>query len=237
MRQQLFQQLDTNSDGGIDETEFLDGAKGAAQDSGTAAVSDDKLKAAFSAFDADSDGKLTQSELSTGFQRLGESVRATLISQQEAGRSGRPQPPSAEDLMTKLDADQSGGVDEAEFLAGAPKGGKGPSESDLKAAFASFDTDGDGSLSADELEAGFESRRAADGRGHGGPGGPGGPGGAGGPPPQAAAEDEDDEENPFLKLLEERSTSSVNQQDLATILSSFLKLQQTGSTQTFVTTA
>ena len=252
LRQQLFQKLDANSDGGIDETEFLDGAKAAAEKSGKTALSDDKLKAAFQAFDADSDGKLTQSELSTGFQQLGDTVRATLIGQQESGgqgggvhHGGHRKPPSAEDLLAKLDTDNSGGVDEAEFVAGAPKGDKAPSEDDLKATFASFDTNADGSLSADELKAGFQSRRADNAQGHGGPGGSGGPGGPGGPggagapppPPSQASSDDDDDDNPFLKLLEGSSTTSVSKQDLASILSSFLKLQQSGVAQSYATTA
>jgi Ca2+-binding EF-hand superfamily protein len=235
MRQQLFSQLDADANGGIDETEFLQGASGGT--SGSESLSESKLKAAFSAFDSDADGQLTQGELATGFQKLDNAVRATLIDQQDVGRSGGhrgppPSPPSGDELLAKLDTDQSGGLDVAEFVAGAPAGGKGPSESELKELFVSFDSDSDGSLSAEELQAGFESR---------GPGGPQGGKGAGAPPPpppQAAeAADSEETENPFLSLLANSGESGVSKTDLASLLASFAKLQQSGQLQGLSATA
>ncbi len=242
LRQQLFTQLDADSSGGIDETEFLQGASGS--NSGAAGLSESKLKAAFTAFDGDGDGSLTQSELSTGFQKLGSAVKAALIGQQEAGpRGGRGAggPPSADELLAKLDTDQSGGVDEAEFIAGAPADGKGPSESKLKELFASFDSNSDGSLSADELKAGFESRKAEGPGGPGGPGGPQGGKGAGAPPPPppsaGSGADSDETENPFLSLLASSGDSSVSKSDLATLLANFAKLAQSGQVQGLSATA
>jgi hypothetical protein len=82
MREQMFQKLDADGSGGIDETEFANGPSGSGgMDSGIAS-------ALFSAFDADSDGSLTQDELETGFQKLSSSMRSVLIGTQEAGSAG-----------------------------------------------------------------------------------------------------------------------------------------------------
>ncbi|MBK8159018.1 MAG: EF-hand domain-containing protein [Rhodospirillaceae bacterium] len=121
MRQQLYAKLDANEDGGIDETEFVAGATAGSSSAGSS--TETLAKEMFSSFDGDSDGKLTQDELQSGFQKLSDQMRAALIEQQEASR---PQPRSAEQLFAKLDSNSDGGVDEAEFIAGAPQNGKGP---------------------------------------------------------------------------------------------------------------
>ncbi len=249
IRQQIFAKLDTDSSGGVDETEFLTGA--GVSDSSTDSTKASLASKLFESFDSDSDGQLTQDELSTGFQQLSDQMRSLLISQQESSRPQPPAgPPSAEELLTKLDSNSDGGVDESEFIAGAPQDGRGPDESQLKEMFASFDTDGDGSLTAEELDTGFKNSRPS------GPppsGGPGGPGGAGGPPPSGgpggsggaasatSSSDDDDEDDTLLEMLQaslaEATSTSVNKQDLASILSSFLKLQQSGVSQTYSATA
>ncbi|MBI2255551.1 MAG: EF-hand domain-containing protein [Proteobacteria bacterium] len=229
MRQQLFAKIDTDKDGGIDKAEFLKGA-------GVSSTDSTKEKLAtqlFENFDSDSDGKLSQDELETGFQKLSDAMRATLIQQQEASR---PQPPSSEDMFAKLDSNSDGGVDEAEFIAGAPQDGRGPSESQLKEMFASFDSDGDGSLTSDELETGFKSHQPDGPPPNGGPGGPGGP-----PPSAASDEDDDDEADALLAMLQKSTESSasgsVNKEDLASILESFFKLQQGQVSQSYTATA
>ncbi|WP_374653745.1 EF-hand domain-containing protein [Dongia sp.] len=234
MRQQLFAKLDANEDGGVDQAEFLSGA--GVSESSTDTAKETLATELFNSFDSDGDGKLTQDELETGFQKLSDDMRATLIQQQEASR---PQPPSAEEMFAKLDGNSDGGVDEAEFIAGAPQDGNGPSATELKEMFASFDTDGDGSLTSEELQAGFESNRPD--------GPPPGGGGAGGPPPSgggasASSSDEEDEEDTLLEILQARleesqTTGSVNKEDLASILSSFLKLQERQASQTYSATA
>jgi Ca2+-binding EF-hand superfamily protein len=238
MRQQLFAKLDTDESGGIDKAEFLKGA--GASESATDSTKETLATQLFESFDSDSDGKLTQDELETGFQKLSDAMRATLIQQQEASR---PQPPSPEEMFAKLDSNSDGGVDEAEFIAGAPQDGRGPSESELKEMFASFDTDADGSLTSDELETGFQSHRPDGPPPGGGPGGgPGGPGGAGGPPPSAASDEDDEDETDALLAMLQKSTESsssinVNKEDLASILESFFKLQQGQVSQSYSATA
>lgn len=230
MRQQLFSKLDGNEDGGIDKAEFLSGAGVSESQTGTS--QETLATQLFESFDSDSDGKLTQDELETGFQKLSDQMRATLIQQQEASR---PQPPSPEELFAKLDSNSDGGVDEAEFIAGAPQDGRGPGESELKEMFASFDTDGDGSLTSEELDTGFKNSR---------PAGPPPNGPAGGPPPSssASASEEDDEEDTLLEMLQKsledsQKSTGVNKDDLASILSSFLKLQESQVSQSYSATA
>ncbi|MDQ7249079.1 hypothetical protein [Dongia sedimenti] len=94
MREQMFQKLDADSSGTIDETEFAKGPDGSSgMDSGIAS-------ALFKSFDTDGDGGLTQDELETGFQKLSSSMRSVLIGTQEqggpGGPDGPPPPPPAE---------------------------------------------------------------------------------------------------------------------------------------------
>ncbi|WP_374306826.1 EF-hand domain-containing protein [Dongia sp.] len=241
MRQQMFAKLDANEDSGVDKAEFLSGAGVSTSDTGSSKES--LATQLFNSFDSDSDGKLTQDELESGFQKLSDQMRATLIQQQEASR---PQPPSPEQMLAKLDSNADGGVDEAEFIAGAPQDGRGPSESDLKEMFATFDTDSDGALTAEELDSGFKnSRPSGPPPGGGVAGGPPPGGGAGGPPPSSASSTsatEEDDEDTLLEMLQKRleesqTSANAKKDDLASILSSFLKLQETQVSQTYSATA
>lgn len=82
MREQMFQKLDADGSGGVDETEFANGPSGSGgMDSGIAS-------ALFTSFDSDSDGSLTQDELESGFQKLSSSMRSVLIGTQEQGGPG-----------------------------------------------------------------------------------------------------------------------------------------------------
>jgi hypothetical protein len=84
MREQMFQKLDADGSGTIDETEFAEGPDGSSgMDSGIAS-------ALFTSFDTNGDGGLTQDELETGFQKLSSSMRSILIGTQEQGGSGGP---------------------------------------------------------------------------------------------------------------------------------------------------
>jgi hypothetical protein len=84
MRERMFQKLDADGSGTIDETEFAKGPDGSSgMDSGIAS-------ALFSSFDADGDGGLTQAEVETGFQKLSSSMRSVLIGTQEQGGPGGP---------------------------------------------------------------------------------------------------------------------------------------------------
>ena len=82
MREQRFKSLDADGSGDINETEFAAGPSGSGgMDGGIAS-------ALFTAFDTDSSGGLSQSELETGFQKMSSSMRSVLIGTQEANGSG-----------------------------------------------------------------------------------------------------------------------------------------------------
>ncbi len=131
-----------------------------------------------------------------------------------------------ERMFQKLDADGSGTVDETEFAKG-PDGSSGMDSGVASALFTSFDTDGDGGLTQDELETGFQKLSSSmrsvligtqDQGGPGGPGGPGGSGGPNGPPPppaqQADGDDSDDNSlDALLKLLQTNDTTASSDQD------------------------
>lgn len=113
---------------------------------------------------------------------------------------GGIKPKSATNVLEDMDADKSGSVSKAEFVAigeklkaagppgGGAVGGSGPTPPSADQAFSAADKNADASLSVDELSsmmAQAETRRATGAGGSSGRGGPtkaGGPGG-GGPPP------------------------------------------------------
>jgi Ca2+-binding EF-hand superfamily protein len=117
----------------------------------------------FSDIDTDSDGSLSESELTTFADTMSE-------------MTGETQDVSA--LMDKLDTDGSGTISSDEFKAGKPEGpppggmppggmaGNGmqdlfqtsdSSSSSTTDLFSSMDTDGDGNVSGDEFKVGIEN--------------------------------------------------------------------------------
>jgi len=200
-QQQIFNTLDADQSGGIDESEFVGGLTAQNAD-----VSEDAAKKVFAAMDSDSDGVLSADEFKTAFQRLGSAVKGALINAQ--GDPAPQQRPSLDDLFASSDADGSGDLSEAEFVSGAPNGPHKPSEDQLKQPFAVLDTDGSGTVSKDEFKAGLQHGHAA----------------AGAPPPQDSNGGGDANANPVLALLNSTS-SGVSQQDLNTLFTTMFKLQ------------
>lgn len=131
--EELFTKMDTDNDGFIGEAE----AKG-------------PLQKNFTTIDANGDGYLSMEELENAPKpqgRRGGNSQNMDTEMGEADRGGsqsrrgnRQQPPSAEELFSKLDANGDGFIGEAEA--------KGP----LRNNFADIDANGDGTISMDELE-------------------------------------------------------------------------------------
>ena len=96
-----------------------------------------EFKEAFSLFDKDGDGSISTAELGTVLRSLGVNPTASEL----------------QEMLNEVDADSSGTVDFPEFLTMCVRTMKDTdSEEDLMQAFAVFDKEGRGVVSADELK-------------------------------------------------------------------------------------
>jgi calcium-dependent protein kinase len=95
-----------------------------------------ELHKAFSALDKNSDGKLSREELVEGYKQ----IMGDLAAEEEVDR-----------IMKIADADGSGEIDYSEFVVATINKRKLLSDEKLVAAFALFDKDGSGSISANEI--------------------------------------------------------------------------------------
>jgi hypothetical protein len=111
MRERMFQKLDADGSGTVDETEFAKGPDGSSgMDSGIAS-------ALFTAFDTNGDGGLTQDELETGFQKLSSSMRSVLIGTQEQAGAGGPDGPDGPPPPPPAQGADGTGSDDSSFDA------------------------------------------------------------------------------------------------------------------------
>lgn len=90
--QEKFQAADADGSGGLSLEEFSaagpKGAGAAARPAGAPGAEE-----LFSSLDSDSDGNVTQAEMETAFQRMGDGSRRTLLdAQEQAGGAGGPPP-------------------------------------------------------------------------------------------------------------------------------------------------
>jgi Ca2+-binding EF-hand superfamily protein len=174
MLQQMFQKTDTDGNGSVSLAEFKAGAKsgpGGAQASQGAP----DLSQVFTKMDTNGDGTLSADEFSTGFQSMHDEAKTTLLNAQE--QSGMP---SIEDMFASADTNGDGSLSEAEFAAAAPQGpppgpppggGAAPasgstddsSSNSSSTVFDSLDTNQDGKVSLEEMLAGAEKKKAAQG--------------------------------------------------------------------------
>ncbi|OQV20899.1 Calmodulin [Hypsibius exemplaris] len=96
----------------------------------------DEFKEAFSLFDKDNDGTITNKELGTVMRSLGQN----------------PTEAELQDMINEIDQDGNGTIDFSEFLTMmAQKIKDTDSEEELREVFRAFDKDGDGFISAEEL--------------------------------------------------------------------------------------
>lgn len=94
------------------------------------------LKEMFKMIDTDDSGQITLDELKIGLKQFGADLSETEI----------------RDLMKAADVDNSGTIDYGEFIAAMLHINKAEKEDYLSAAFAYFDKDGSGYITADELQ-------------------------------------------------------------------------------------
>ncbi|GMI10940.1 hypothetical protein TrLO_g9293 [Triparma laevis f. longispina] len=105
-----------------------------------ASITEDQIeefKDAFSLFDRDGDGTITTVELGTVMRSLGQSVTEADL----------------KDMISEVDADNSGTLDFAEFLTMMVRKMRGVDvQEEIASAFRTFDDDGSGTIDASELK-------------------------------------------------------------------------------------
>lgn len=146
----MFKELDTNSDGYVDKVELS-----ALKDklpSGGMQIDIDEM---FANIDADGDGKISEAESTAHIEKMKAQVADSLAARD------RNRPPQPEEMFKKLDTNSDGYVDKEEFAAIADKMPPPPGITiDIDEMFASVDTDGDGKISQAESAAHEEKMRA-----------------------------------------------------------------------------
>ncbi|KAK4535281.1 hypothetical protein CDCA_CDCA04G1306 [Cyanidium caldarium] len=96
-----------------------------------------EFEEAFKLFDRDGDGKITVKELGTIMRSLGQT----------------PTERQLQDMVAEVDADRSGTIDFSEFLSLMSRQLKdADAEEEVREAFAMFDKNNDGKISAEELQ-------------------------------------------------------------------------------------
>lgn len=91
------------------------------------------MRSTFQAFDTNKDGKICKEELRVGLEKHAASNEENI------------------QIMALVDCDGNGYIDYSEFLTAAMDKRKVLNKVNLESAFAAFDQDGNGSISADEV--------------------------------------------------------------------------------------
>ena len=172
----MFAKVDTDSSGGVDQTELSSMLNDVASKTGASLGDSQEL---FTKMDSNADGSLSSDELDKGMKGL-MPPPSTMDFAQSRGMGGSNG--SQDDLFSKVDTDSDGAVSQDELQVLTDKI-KSESGQDVSQDFSLLDADGSGSLSQAEFDAGRPQPPAgAQGpQGAQGPGGPGGPPRSGGP--------------------------------------------------------
>lgn len=171
----MFAKVDTDSSGGVDQTELSSMLSDVASKTGASLGDSQEL---FTKMDSNADGSLSSDELDKGMKDL-MPPPSTMDFAQSRGIGGSNG--SQDDLFSKVDTDSDGAVskDELQVLTDKIKSESGQ---DVSQDFSLLDADGSGSLSQAEFDA-SRPQPPAGAQGPQGAQGPGGPGGPGGSPP------------------------------------------------------
>lgn len=171
----MFAKVDTDSSGGVDQTELSSMLSDVASKTGASLGDSQEL---FTKMDSNADCSLSSDELDKGMKDL-MPPPSTMGFAQSRGMGGSNG--SQDDLFSKVDTDSDGAVSQDELRVLTDKI-KSESGQDVSQDFSLLDADGSGSLSQAEFDAG-RPQPPAGAQGPQGAQGPGGPGGPGGPPP------------------------------------------------------
>ncbi len=151
MASKLFSRLDTKGQGFIEQSD-LQSAFSQVFGNASSSQANDASSQLFSALDGDSNGKVTESEFSTGMQKLAEALDSQAFSSRMGGAGGMPPPPPP-----------GGGQDDAGFTKdelqsqleeiGSTDSKRSSLISSVVENFDKADTNGDGKVSATEAMA------------------------------------------------------------------------------------
>ena len=141
----MFQEIDTDGDGGINQTELTTMAEKFSEMSGQTI----DVENALSTYDADGDGSLSQEEMKTFME---ENVPPPDFAQGMPGMQNM-----AAHMFKQIDTDGDGGINQAELTSMAEAFNEMTGNTiDVEGAIDTYDTDGDGSLSQEEMKAFME---------------------------------------------------------------------------------
>lgn len=159
MASKLFSKLDTKGQGFIEQSD-LQSAFSQVFGNAASSQANDASSQLFSALDGDSNGKVTESEFSTGMQKLAEALDSQAFSSRMGGAGGMPPPPPP-----------GGGQDDAGFTKdelqsqldeiGSTDSKRSSLISSVVDNFDKADTNGDGKVSATEAMAYEQSTQSS----------------------------------------------------------------------------
>lgn len=134
-KKELFGKADTDGSGGLDKTEFANLLSKGQGDASSSINTDD----AFTKFDSNGDGIVSQDEMDSGMKSMHEQMKSSMNkmrfgAEEGQGMGAMPPPPSGE---SKSDS----------------------SSSDTKNIMSSLDTNGDGTINEEELTSGLSSSK------------------------------------------------------------------------------
>lgn len=145
----LFSQLDSTGKGYLEKSDLV-----SAYESVGAATSSVSVDDVFSTLDADTDGKVTKEEMSTGIQKLAEQLDNAFNTMRMRGMPPPPPPPPSSGQDSGLTQD------EISSIASTTEDSKlAELMNNLAANFDEADTDGDGKVSVQEAMA-FQAKQA-----------------------------------------------------------------------------
>jgi Ca2+-binding EF-hand superfamily protein len=153
-QQQMFGNVDTDASGTVDQTELTSFAEGLYEKTGIEINAEEAL----SAYDTDGDGGLSQEEMEAMMGAYMPPPPIMPAAGEEPGGTGMnrgsmPPPPDKEEMFANIDTDASGTIDETELASFVEQLVEDTGiEINAEDALTTYDTDGDGALSQDELD-------------------------------------------------------------------------------------
>ncbi|MCK9293572.1 MAG: EF-hand domain-containing protein [Desulfobulbaceae bacterium] len=153
-KQQMFGKVDTDGSGAVDQTELASFAEGLSEQTGIEINAEEAL----SAYDADGDGALSQQEMEAMMGAYMPPPPIMPAAGEESGDTAMnpgsmPPPPDKEEMFNSIDADGSGTIDESELASFVDQLAEDTGiELNAEDALSTYDTDGDGALSQEEMD-------------------------------------------------------------------------------------